>query len=350
MANANPTMTLGTMIANRYKVVSVLGSGKSGEVYLVWDEHLKDHVALKLLYPVAGAPATWEEAQILKQLSGDYLLPVINADVAYPLDLRYITTPHMTGGDLAAKAKGRGVSTGLAIRWATQIAHGLARMHGAGLLHRDVKPGNAYLDANLDVLLGDLGGAMLLDPDGTAPMLGTPATVAPEVITLQRCTMASDIYSLAATTFYLLAGDYPVNARGGNTSVLRRVVAGTQRDLRDVAPHTPLAIASVVGRALSVDASGRPNTALDFANALAAARRHERDWERSDHHSGHQFCLTGSPQWSRQAVCVCAVPGSAGRWDVTVVRQGGRHVRAHEARGLRYDDLLVHLRKVTAKV
>src|SRR5580658_1805964 len=98
-------MGAGSRIADRYLVVKHLGGGTYGDVYHVIDEHLGNEVALKLLKPQAGQPATWDEAQILEQMRSEYLVPVLNADVVQGSDLRYITTTLMTGGDLAGVAE-----------------------------------------------------------------------------------------------------------------------------------------------------------------------------------------------------------------------------------------------------
>jgi eukaryotic-like serine/threonine-protein kinase len=148
----------------------------------VVDEYLDNEVALKLLAPKAGQPATWDEAQILEQLRSEYLLPVLNADVVPGGDLRYITTRLMTGGDLEDAGLPRGVPPEQAIRWGQQLGHGLDRVHAADLVHRDVKPANGFLDSGQVALLGDLGMAAAVGPDGSAPPYGTFATVAPEVL------------------------------------------------------------------------------------------------------------------------------------------------------------------------
>ncbi|WP_097287579.1 serine/threonine-protein kinase [Streptomyces sp. OK228] len=199
---------IGNRISNRYQVLERLGRGSTGEVYRVADEHLRMEVALKLFEPMPGQPATWDEAQALKELQSEYLLTVYNAHTANGTDIRYLTMPVMDS-DLEAVATPFGVDAAKAVHWGQQMGYGLERIHAAGLLHRDVKPGNAFIDASGDALLGDLGLAVQMDSGGHSPMAGTFATVAPEVLTTGMCSVASDVYSLAATVFYLLSGQYP---------------------------------------------------------------------------------------------------------------------------------------------
>lgn len=161
--SALPAAQAGDRIDGRYQVLGRLGSGSTGDVFRVADDHLGNEVALKLLTPKQNEPATWDEAQVLERLRSPYLLRVLNADLVDDTDIRYITTPVITGGDLEDVADGFGVDSLSAVRWGEHLGYGLDRMHREGLLHRDVKPGNAYLDDNGDVLLGDLGMAAAMD-------------------------------------------------------------------------------------------------------------------------------------------------------------------------------------------
>src|SRR6266511_3138000 len=169
MTSSLAGLPVGTRINDRYEIICRLGGGSDGQVYRVVDEHLGNEVALKLLAPKAGQPAAWDEAQTLELLRSEYLLPVYNADIVTASDIRYITTAVMHGGDLQVAAQPYGVTPAQAVRWGQQVAHGLERIHVAGLVHRDVKPANAYFSDTGDALLGDLGLAVCLGPGGAAP-------------------------------------------------------------------------------------------------------------------------------------------------------------------------------------
>lgn len=337
---------LGSRISNRYQVLGRLGRGASGEVYRVLDEHLGTEVALKLFNPQPGQPATWDEAQVLEQLHSQYLLPVYNADIVTGTDIRYITMP-VTDGDLEKRAEPFGVEAAKAIRWGQQLGYGLERIHAAGLLHRDVKPGNAFVDANGDVLLGDLGMAICMDVEGHAPANGTFATLAPEVLSAGKCSVGTDVYSLAATVFYLLSGRYP----NGPLSLDRperkdRIIADQFDKLRDVAPQVSQSLGSVIERGLSRDPSVRPASAQDFANQLAHCSHYRRSWCRVAPHSGHDQCFAGGATKSAQAVTVCVLRGGRGRASTEVRLETSRRVRQQERSGVPQDKLPAVLRSL----
>lgn len=344
-------MGSGGRIADRYRVVKSLGSGTYGDVYHVIDEHLGNQVALKLLKPQAGQPATWDEAQILEQLRSEYLLPVLNADVVPGSDLRYITTTLMTGGDLASAANPRGVSTQQAVRWGQQLGHGLDRIHSAGLVHRDVKPGNGFLDSDGAALLGDLGMVAVVDPiSGTAPRDGTLATVAPEVLGEPgRCSVRSDIYSLGVTVFYLVTGEYPIDHTQGPRQVAAQTIAGQRRRLRDLAPHASPSLGRVVELALSTDPACRQPDALTFANQLSACTHYGRAWKRIAEHTDHQMCFEGDATKTAKAVTVCVTTGRK-HSDILVVNDSGQHQRRYEQSKVKNSRVLIELRQLFPQI
>ncbi|MFI2203936.1 serine/threonine protein kinase [Streptomyces sp. NPDC020192] len=337
---------IGNRISNRYQVLERLGRGATGEVYRVEDEHLRMEVALKLFEPMPGQPATWDEAQTLKELQSEYLLTVYNADIAAGTDIRYLTMPVMDG-DLEAAAAPFGVDVAKAVHWGQQIGYGLERIHAAGLLHRDVKPGNAFVDSSGDVLLGDLGLAVQMDSNGRSPMEGTFATVAPEVLTTRMCSVASDVYSLAATVFYLLSGQYPNGPLSLGPAARRdRIISGHFDKLRDVAPQVSQSLGAVIERGLSQDPEKRPVNSQEFANQLAQCSLHRRPWKRIPSHSGHDRCFEGGAIKSAKAVAVCVLLDARGRSNIEVKQASGRRLRQHEKNGIPRDQLSAVLRSL----
>lgn len=347
MVSASGSLTPGSRVGDRYNVLEKLGHGSNGQVYRAFDEHLGTEVAIKLLTPKAGTIATWDEAQILEQLRSEYLLQVINADTDPNSDIRYITTPVMRGGDVANAACPVGVDTRQASLWGQQIAHGLERVHAAGLVHRDIKPANVYLDGSGNALLGDLGMAAKVDSSGLAAPDGTPATAAPEAIAGHRhCSVYSDIYSLAATVFYFLSGEYPVDHRTGLRDLLDKAAKGDRRKIRDLAPHVSRSVGRVIERSLSIDPTMRAASALDFANQLAGARHYTRTWRRVVPHPGHEQCFEALPTGKLRALAVCTViDSSTGGYNIEVVSAGGRRLRRAEKTSVPRSSLLVELRK-----
>ncbi|MBP2218019.1 serine/threonine-protein kinase [Arthrobacter sp. CAN_C5] len=295
----------GTTIGDRYEVLGYLGGGAGGSVYEAHDRHLDAVVALKLLIPEEeGTAGPWREAQLLQHLKSRFLLDVLNADVEINSDIRFIVTPVMSGGDLEGIAEPHGLRPSKAADLIQQIASGLDRIHRAGMVHRDVKPSNALVGSD-EAVLGDLGFCHNLDAEGTAPPNGTFCTVAPEVLGRNgRCSPATDVYSLAATAFYLLSGEYPVDHRISKQAQMDLIVAGSIRELRTVAPHVSRAVGSVVRKSLNPEPTLRHLTATEFGNSLVGAVHGSRDWYRV-RHTGHLHCLLGVRQGSKQEVAVC---------------------------------------------
>lgn len=313
-----------TTINDRYELARYLGGGADGAVYEAHDRHLDVRVAVKLLNPSgASAAEAWREAQLLEQLRSRFLLPVLNADVVIESDIRFIVTPVMKDGDLSAFAAPYGVPAAEAAHLVQQIASGLERIHSANMVHRDVKPGNV-LRGDGATVLGDLGFCHLLDSSGSAPANGTFCTVAPEVIQEGGvCSQRTDVYSLAATSFYLLSGEYPIDHRAPRVEQRDAILAGSTRELRDIAPHVSRAVGAVVRKSLSRDPAKRHPSATDFGNALAVAARGGRDWQRVQHDS-HVYCIHGAPSATRKEVQLCSQ-----RLDNLLVEVSARLVGSH---------------------
>jgi serine/threonine protein kinase len=278
------------------------------------------------------------------------LLPVLNADIVPGGDLRYITTPLMTGGDLQDAASPRGVSPQQAVRWGQQLGHGLHRVHAANMVHRDVKPGNAFLDSGSVAILGDLGMATAMEADGSAPQYGTFVTAAPEVIgPPQRCTVRSDVYSLGASVFYLVTGEYPVDNAQGAAAMVPQIIAGQRRKLRDLAPYVSVGFGQVVERALSTDPALRQPDALTLANQLSACRHYKRVWHRIAEHAGHRLCLQGDATRTAQAVTVCVVPAASGA-AIECMNSSGQHLRRHERASIATGRISTELRQLLPRI
>ncbi|QFZ76372.1 protein kinase [Streptomyces fagopyri] len=344
---------VGDRINDRYRVLALLGVGANGEVYRVSDDHLGTEVALKLLKPQQNQAATWDEAQTLKHLSSEFLLSVLNADIVVGSDIRYITTPIMDGGDLENHAESFGVEAKAAVRWGQQLGYGLDRMHKAGLLHRDVKPGNAYLDGAGAVLLGDMGMAVAIDSNGRAPANGTLATVAPEVLSMapDACSISSDVYSLAATVFYLLSGQYPTGPKGVSLLERRNLIIGRRfLDIREIAPQVPLSLARVVEKGLSGSPEERQSTARDFANELACCASHRRSWRRILPHENHQACFSADATATAQPLNLCVIPLSSTHASIEVKLLTGRRVKKYERHRISVSKLPSVLRNIIKEI
>jgi serine/threonine protein kinase len=301
---------VGTILAGRYEVLGFLGSGGYGEVYRVRDHHLDVTVALKLMRRFAGTNA-WAEAQRLMELESDYILKVLNADL--DAGVPFLVTKLADSGSADGPMQPIGVPPERAVRWVRHACRGAARTHASRLLHRDIKPHNLFLTTSDEALLGDFGIAVFMDANGEGRPLGTPVTTAPEVAGGHNTTVASDVYSLGATLYALLSGQFS-NEIG-------------DPPLRDVAPHISIALAQRVQTAMAPNPGDRFATADDFDAALGTLPPVNRRWRRTDEHLGHDCCFRGTARGKADAtVCVLR---SGKRWEVLAQHQPtGRRINA----------------------
>lgn len=319
------------VVAGRYEVVRELGRGSFGQVLEVIDHTLDTVCALKLLSnDILVGP--WAESQTLRGLKGEFILPILNADVV--AGRRYVVTEVMTGGTVDDHVvPDVGMSVGTAVRWAREACQGIARVHDYGLIHGDIKPGNLFLDGRGEVLIGDFGLAQKLDANGLARAVGTPCTMAPEVASpLARTasndltyTLSSDVYSLGATLYWMLAG---VPATSG-MSHLKDIAIQPRPDIWEQAPHLPQGLRNVINKAITFDPRKRQTSASELAAELGRYRPYDRAWDRMKPHADHEQCYRGAKGDS--VIEVCVEPTSAGQVNITARHSSSkRRVRKGE--------------------
>ena len=306
------------LIANRYRVQRQLGLGGQGEVYEVVDTFEGDTAALKLLTR-SGPSGPWIEAQILRRLADPHILPIRNADLASGRP--YIVTELAIHGDvdrIVAAAGACGLSVDDAVRLTRHACFGVARGHDLGLLHNDIKPGNLFLNAQRECLVGDFGLASLIPPDATAtaPRGATPETAAPEVAAgwntpAATASIQSDVYSLGATAFWMLTGRPPLDlsTAADFDAKMALVAAQAPPRLREVAPHVPGYVATAIEQAMARAPADRFATVTDFAAALGRRPGVSRRWARTDEHATHIACWRGDPNGTGSTYVVCLDQG-----------------------------------------
>jgi len=262
----------------RYCVVAPLGAGSMGAVFLARDELLGRDVAVKTVH-TTGVPAFQasmfqsrflNEARAVAALSHPHVLPVY--DMGVENGIPYLVMELAGGKSLGATLDERG-HLGLyeARAIGTQIAGALTAAHAQGILHRDVKPAN-ILEVEPNVWkLGDFGVAHVPDSSLTlaGQFVGSPAYAAPEALQRGEFTVASDVYSLAATLYEATSGEAPHGDRGFLTpGALER--REPPPDLAERCPNLPPGFAHAITRALAYDPALRP-TAAELAHELSGA-------------------------------------------------------------------------------
>lgn len=262
------------MFAHRYEILGSLGSGGNGTVYRVRDEKIGRVLALKLLNGGAELLVV-REAHALTALESPHVLRVFNAGVHE--DVPFIATEIAAMGSTEDQITGGvGVAPQLAVRWVRHALVGLDYCHRRGVLHRDLTPGNIFLNSEDHALLGDFGTATNIGEDGTAPHGGNQRCMAPEGFG-GRLTPRSDLFSAGVTLWRLLTGNWPFEA--DTESELAMMMRASRRPrIRDIAPHVHRSIASVIECAIDPEPLRRPATASEMARLLAESRTHERNW------------------------------------------------------------------------
>lgn len=288
-------MPVAELFHARYRIDRRLGGGTHGEVHRAWDASLNREVALKRLQP--GTPFAWalDEGRTVVSLRSEHIVGVYDVGVDY--DVPFLTMPVMALGTLNDRLPPHGFAAdGTLVRWVRQMLVGLQVVHNQRLLHRDVKPGNVFLESETLARLGDLGLAAQEDLTGTAESSGDPDILAPEGWTTGRVSRSSDIWSVGATMFCLLTGHFPrAAAQAAGRDTVR---------LGDIAPHVHTRIRTWVEKAMAPDPNDRYRTAGEMDRALGNPP-HCRRWVKRAPHEGHRDCWIGDAFTGRGPLDLC---------------------------------------------
>jgi serine/threonine-protein kinase len=263
-------------LSDRYAIEREIGAGGMATVYLARDLRHDRPVALKLLNPELGAVLGVErflaEIKVTANLQHPNLLPLFDSGEANG-HLFYVM-PFVEGESLRMRLeREKQLPIEDALRIAVACANALDYAHGHGVIHRDLKPENILLQHGQPVV-ADFGIALAVSKAGgnritqTGLSLGTPQYMSPEQATGDRVIDGrSDIYSLAAVTYEMLAGEPP---HLGNTAqaIIARVLTDKPRPVRSSRSAVPEHVEAAVDKALQKLPADRFATAREFAEAL----------------------------------------------------------------------------------
>jgi predicted Ser/Thr protein kinase len=270
-----PGATLG-----RYQVVEELGAGGMATVWRARDRELRREVAIKVLFPhLSRKPDVvrrfQREARAAAGLEHPHILRVYDVGGAEPGggDPPYIVMELVRGQSLREVAEREAPMLGeLVASIGAVLCDALAVAHGAGIIHRDVKPGNVMVATGGRLLLADFGVAHIEDDDSlitrTGALLGTPSFMSPEQANGAALDGRSDVYSVGATLYQLATGSLPFV--GSTARVVSQILRGELVSplRRQPAMGTPLARA--IEAMMASDPARRPASAAEAARRLRA--------------------------------------------------------------------------------
>jgi serine/threonine protein kinase len=268
-----------------YLILSVLGAGGMGTVFLADEVRAGRKVAIKAMRPdLAADPASRErflrEARAAAAVDHDNVVRVLYVGEA-PDGTPYIVMPVLKGEPLDSYLKREHVApTELVLKVARDVAAGLAAAHAAGLIHRDIKPANIWLETDpaapgpvrrCQVLVFGLARPLAApgDIELTSPnaILGTPAYMPPEQARGEVLDARADLYSLGATLYRMATGALPFT--GANAlAVMTALLSDTAAPSGARAPHLPPALAALIDRLMAKDRDARPASAAEVLAEL----------------------------------------------------------------------------------
>jgi len=266
----------GSVVGERYRIVSLLGSGGMGEVYRADDMKLGQQVALKFL-PAAFASDAMQlnllhdEVRLGRQIAHPNVCRIY--DIGDWQGAHFVAMEYVDGEDLARLLQRIGrLSQDKAVEIARGLAAGLAAAHAKGILHRDLKPANVMIDGRGEPRITDFGLALPSDEAVDSNVVaGTPAYMAPEQLEGKAATVQSDLYALGLVLYEIFTGR---RARSGRTvPELRREhiteITTPSNVVRDIEP----AVERIILRCLERDPALRPRSARQVFEALPGGDR-----------------------------------------------------------------------------
>jgi serine/threonine protein kinase len=280
-------------VIGHYSVVRKIGQGGMGAVYLAEDPKLGRKVALKTMKAeLAANPLHRErferEARAAAAVEHENIVPIWSIGEAAD-GTPFIAMPFLQGEMLADRLKRHPVSgLGLLLKVTREVADGLAAAHARGLIHRDIKPGNIWLEGDLSARnyndqvrrckILDFGLARMAGPEDTqltttGVVMGTPAFMAPEQALGEQVDHRTDLFSLGVTLYRMATGQMPFHG-ATSMAVMIALTTETHAPISSLNPNLHPALTALIDRLLSKNPDKRPQSATEVA---AAARQIAKD-------------------------------------------------------------------------
>ena len=290
----------GTKVADRYRIVSLLGRGGMGEVYRADDLRLGQTVALKFLPPELAQDAKrleyfHNEVRLARQISHPNICRVY--DIGEVDGQHFISMEYIDGEDLKTLLHRIGrLPNDKGVQIAQQLCSGLSAAHSAGVLHRDLKPANIMIDGQGQARITDFGLAAS-SPDGAdvIGMSGTPAYMAPEQLLRGQTSIQSDIYSLGLLLYELFTGKAAHEAQSLQELKRLHEESSGPSSPSEHEPSLDPSVERVIKRCLAHDVSARPVFSIRHCHGVARWRSASSGvWLLAKHLTAELVAVSGS--------------------------------------------------------
>ncbi len=274
----------GDLIAGKYRVDRLLGQGGMGVVVAATHTVLGEQVALKFLLPGLQvdekiAERFLREAKAAAKIKSPHVARVVDVGTMLDTGSPYIVMELMSGHDLGVELEQRGaLELEQACSLAIQACEALASAHQAGVIHRDIKPGNLFLTQDADgtplLKVLDFGISKLESMDAAAltqtqTAMGSPLYMSPEQMrSARQVDQRTDIWSLGIVLYELITGEMPYMAET-LPQLCALVLEAAPPSIRSIVPGVPLELEELIARCLSKDPADRFATMAELALALA---------------------------------------------------------------------------------
>ncbi len=272
----------GKLVADRYRIHTVLGQGAAGLVYLANDTDLNEAVALKFITrsEISGAVLEQfkQEIRLARRITHKNVLRT--HDFGTYDGAHYISMEYVNGKDLSHLIKKKGtLDIRLGVRFARQMCSAISAAHEEGVIHRDLKPQNMMISNRGILKIMDFGIAINIEQKaddasepsgayGKSALVGTPNFMSPEQFDEKEVDVRTDIYSLGVILFYMFSGQLPFTAK----SLWELAQKHRQQPppaLLSLRPDAPPALEALINKALAKDRGERFQTVHELATELS---------------------------------------------------------------------------------
>jgi serine/threonine-protein kinase len=269
------TLKPGDVLEGRYKFLKKIGKGAFGTVLLMEDTVVEEQLVLKFLNPNVS-----QDEEMMKRFVHElrYSRKITHRNVIRIYDFLYIrgnyaiSMEYFPSHTLGNEVNDKPLPLGKAVRFASDIATGMAVAHQSGIIHRDLKPANVLIDETGLVKIVDFGVAAAQHQGDTqltktGYVIGSPKYMAPEQILGKKVDERADVYSLGVILYEMLTGEPPYH-RGDHMAVMYQHVQGKAKPPIEVNAAIPPGLSEIVMKAMSVDKTRRFQSMDEMRSAL----------------------------------------------------------------------------------